>query len=282
MNLEELKNKEEQFKEKEQKLKTIKRMAEYDGEDKVITAEQAKKLLEEGETEIHQSNIPHLDDLINGFEDGDLVVISAPTKHGKTTFCQTLTKNFDDNGITSLWFSYELQRKSFLNNFGEDLPNFTLPKELSKSSTEWLEQRIVEAKAKYDVKMVFIDHLHYLLSLDEAAGKNVSLFIGGIMRELKKIAVRWDVTIFLIAHMKKTSFDGESMKLSDVRDSSFISQESDITLLMRRKKDSQMENFTNKTALKVAANRHTGKTGKVPLAYDNEENHFYEWTDRDQ
>lgn len=277
MNRKELNQKDRELAKQEEKLKVLKTMAEYDGRDKVITAEQAKKLLEEEERQLYKSSIPTLDNLLEGFETGDLVVISAPTKHGKTSLCQTLTQNFEDDDVKTLWFSYELQRRSFLNNFGEDIPNFTLPQELSDSSTEWLEQRIVEAKAKYGVKIVFIDHLHYLLSLDQAAGTNVSLLIGGIMRELKKLAVKWDVVIFLIAHMKKTSFDGEEIKMSDVRDSSFISQESDVTLLMRRLKDAEMENFTNKTKLKVAANRRTGKTGIVPLIYHD--NKFHEYTE---
>lgn len=273
---EQLETQQEQLEGEMEKQDTLDDMKDYSGEDKVISSEQAKELLEgDRNTKLYTSEIPSLDSYIEGFEGGDLVVVSAPTKHGKTTFCQTLTENFDDKDITSLWFSYELRRKSFLDNFRDPLPYFALPKELSDNSTEWIEKRIVEAKAKFGAKMVFIDHLHYLMSLDEAANKNISLLLGGIMRELKKIAVKWNVTIFTIAHTKKMAFDSEP-ELSDVRDSSFISQESDYTFLMWRPKKASMDELEDYTILKVAANRRNGNTGTVRLEHDN--GHFYEST----
>lgn len=269
----------EQIEAEEEKLNTLHTFQNYEGRDEVITSKKAQELLKEKNskpTAKFFSKIPKLDAMIDGFREGDVVVISAPTKSGKTTLAQTLTISLSEAEVSSLWFSYEMTQQEFLSKFPDPLPFFTLPKSLKGNSTDWLEQRIIESIAKHGVKVVFIDHLHFLIDMN-FIGKNgnVSLFIGSIMRKLKQIAIKWDVAIVLIAHTKKTSgeFDRDP-DLSDIRDSSFISQEADTVLMIWRKKDKETEEYGNRACLAVAANRRNGKVGKIPLVLQN--NRFFE------
>jgi replicative DNA helicase len=94
---------------------------------------------------------------------------------------------------------------------------------------------------------------------------NVSLIIGSIMRELKTIALKRRICIFIVAHTTKIKFDQEP-ELADIRDSSFIGQEADTVLMIWRKKYENV--FNDKACLAVLANRHTGKIGKVGLILD--------------
>ncbi len=75
----------------------------YNEPDRVISSnEHLARLEEEVENEVKfYSLIPSLDRLIEGFEGGEMIVISGPTKMGKTSFCRTLTEDFETKGVRS-------------------------------------------------------------------------------------------------------------------------------------------------------------------------------------
>ncbi len=267
----------EEIKAEKQKDDLLDLLSNYEGRDEVITSQQALENLSEerkNPSVKFMSGIPTLDSLLDGFRPGDLIVISAPTKMGKTTLGQTLTHNFSQKEIPCLWFSYELRQRDFLEKFGEPIPHFVLPKNLTDNSLLWIEKRVIEGIAKYGTKIVFIDHLHYLLEMETIKQKaGISLIIGALMRELKKMAINWNISIFLIAHTTKLRYD-QPPELSDIRDSSFISQEADTVLMMWRLREKGSDIFTNEARLVVQANRRNGQTGGLNLIF--KDNKFYE------
>jgi replicative DNA helicase len=80
---------------------------------------------------------------------------------------------------------------------------------------------------------------------------------------------------FIIAHLKKTRLD-TAPDLEDLRDSSFIAQESDTVIMLWResKRERGEVTITNNVTLSVQANRRTGKTGNVQMVF--KEGKFYE------
>jgi replicative DNA helicase len=139
-----------------------------------------------------------------------------------------------------------------------------MPMLLKGKSIDWIRDRIQEAKIKYGIRAVFIDHLHFLV--DMAKIKNPSLEIGSIVRGLKLIALELNVVIFLVAHSTKIRFDQEP-DLDSIRDSSFIPQDADIVLIVWRGRNEAGE-FTENNKLKVSKSRRTGVMGKsVILTY---------------
>ena len=225
---------------------------EYDGEDKILSSYdllEALKHEERSQAVDIKSGFTSLDRLIQGFQGGELTVISGLTGNGKTLLAQTLTVNFARQAIKPLWFSYEVMAENFLKAFSDDLPLFYMPARLKDCSISWLTQRIHEAKIKFDIEAVFIDHLHFLVSLNR--GANMSTEIGAVMRELKKLALRFNICIFLIAHTTKIKPETE-LTLGDTRDSSFIEQEADNVFYIWRLKNS------NQAILKIAKNRRQG------------------------
>lgn len=240
-------------------------MSHYDKEDKLYTAQELRKKIAEesrGEKFKLKSGIDGLDKIIGDFREGQLVIISAPTGQGKTTFCQTLTKNFAGQGVHSTWLSYEVGAEEFLEKMDESV-NFAMPAIHEHNSLKWVEFRMVEGMGKYGTKVLFIDHLHFLLEMQKMAeAKSISLLIGMMMRELKKLALKYGTIIFLVSHMKKTIADKEP-DIDDLRDSSFVAQESDIVMFLSRKKEGGES--TNQAVLGVAKNRRTGNLGRVTL-----------------
>ena len=251
------------------------KLSQYKGEDEVISSDELREQLNNssGAELQFNSGIPTFDRLCEGFEGGELVVIGGQTGMGKTTYAQTLTMNMANAGIDSLWFSYEVMPKQFLKKFPADT-KFFVPKMLKDKTPNWLNAKVWEAKLKYGVKAVFIDHLHYLM--DMGSVKNSSLEIGQIMRNLKKIAITHNIVIFLIAHTTKTKLETEPDN-EHLRDSSFIAQEADCVMFVWRVPDRalletspRVVEYTNESVLKITKHRRTGVMGKkIHLLYQN-------------
>ena len=116
---------------------------------------------------------------------------------------------------------------------------------------DWFDDRVQESFLKYNTRIIFVDHLHYLVDL--ARQKQVSLEIGTIIRRLKTLAVQGDFLIFLLCHTTKGKQDG-TLSYDSIRDSSFISQESDAVILIQRKP----EIGENAARVRVEFHRRTG------------------------
>lgn len=204
-----------------------------------------------------------------GVRDGELIVVSGGTGEGKTTFCINLSINLSKKSIPSLFFSYEMDNYYLYQNFLKIEQNLDLiysPIELISSQLNFIEQQIKEGVEKKAIKVVFIDHLHFLIPLKSAV--NTSLMIGALVRELKKMAVKNKVIIFLIAHTRKIN-TGDELNLSSIRDSGLVVAESDYVFLVERLRKQQNKitefitktnvSYTNKSRITLAKNRRTGK-----------------------
>ncbi len=238
--------------EQEQKL------AEYEGPDRVISSTEYGKILElRGTPSLNvQSGIFKLDYYLDGFEGGELIVVSGSPKSGKTLLGQTMTVNLVKQGVKSLWFTYEVRTKQFLERFpGEVKPVFWLPLEHKANKIEWVREKICEAVVKYDIKVCFIDHLHFLFSL--SSSRSPSLEIGDIIRKLKETCIEYNVVIVLMVHQAKIR-QGEKPSAENCRDSSLIIQESDTTIILWRIKDDEKKNIINRAKLSVEMSRRTG------------------------
>lgn len=206
--------------------------AQYDGTDKVLTSYELQDKLRAEKRDPHisvKAGIPGIDYACEGFRDGELIIISGPTKQGKTLLGQTLTVNFAKQKEYPCWFSYEVPARQFLEQFPA-LPLFYLPTNNKSQDFNWFMERCLEAFFKYNTRIFFIDHLHFLV--DMARVGNPSLEIGAIVRRIKRFAVNNDFIIFLLAHIGKNT--GEELSWKDIRDSSFIPQESDCVIMVKR------------------------------------------------
>jgi hypothetical protein len=237
--------------------KPEKNLREYSGDDQVISSvEMALKLKESPDSVIKvKSLIPSLDQAIEDFRAGELIVISGPTKNGKTLLAQTLTANFVKQQHFALWLTYEVPARQFLSQFPE-LPLLYLPQKLKAHAIPWLEERIWESFLKYHTRIVFIDHLHYLIDL--ARMRNPSIEIGQVIRRLKTLAVDSGFIIFLLCHTTKGKGD-DHLSYESIRDSSFVSQESDSVLMIKRTPNVA----ENAARLRVEFHRRTGTLERV-------------------
>lgn len=256
-------------KEKEEKLFWLMEQARaYEGEDKLISSFEIAERIKNSPPEPKiMTGIGGLDSILGGFVKKQLVVISAPTKSGKTSLCIDFTTRLKEHN--PIWLPFEEGAQELIQKFldrNEPPPLFFTPDRMVGNTLTWVEKKIIEGRAKYSSSVVFIDHLHFIVDL----GENMSVQIGRTMRELKRMAKEWDVVIFLIAHLKKTEMTSQPT-LEDLRDSSFIAQEADTVMMLWRetKKTGGEVEITNNINLSIQANRRTGKTGNVKLIFEN-------------
>jgi replicative DNA helicase len=234
---------------------------EYDGEDKVIlSTDMAEIIKNQPKAKFTlDTGIQSLTEALGGFRSGDLVTITGLTGNGKTLLARTFTNSLTLDDVMCCWFCFENLMDDFLKSFGDIMPIFSLPSKLINYDPMWIEERIREAKEKYEAKVFFIDHLHYMLNIFTL--KSPSLAIGQLMRDLKTLAVELQICIVIIAHTTKIKIDKDEteLELADIRDSSFIGQESDTCLLIWRVKEEKG------AILKVGKSRHTGIIKKIKL-----------------
>lgn len=257
------------------KLARQKKLSEYSGEDRVVSFEEKRKEL--NDIGVSQwfilTGLDDLDDVIGGFRPGNLIVMSGPTGAGKTSLLQSITRNTSSQAVSSLWFPFEGDMRDFLERLDMVTVEGTMPKYLKSSNLAWVRTKIEEAVLKYGVRVVFIDHLHYLLTLESMG--NASLTIGGIVRQLKLMAQELNVVIFLVCHIRKLqSVDKEGNfrrpGIEDLRDASLIGQEADYVLFIWREKDKKNSTidypvWLNEATLSLQKNRRTGHLGNFTL-----------------
>src|SRR3990167_5594248 len=220
-----------------------------------------------------------------GVRGGEMITISGLSGHGKTSYALWMTKQIAESGVPVLFFTYEmnpwyLKEKLVAMGCTSELAAFTSIKH-DGNSAEWIKERILEAKNNYACKVVFIDHLHYLIP--DSQERNASLLIGGVARKIKQLALETDTIVFLIAHMRKLD-TGSNEKVNSyaVRDSALIINESDYVFLVerlyRKKKKNQnvedliADDFTEYTKVHLAKNRRTGSV--INRYFDVQEGKF--------
>ena len=243
--------------------KRIDRLKVYQGDDRVVgSAELRKELDTQKPNPVRfESGWPDLEKYINGLEGGEMIGITGLPKSGKTLLAQNLTLHALQQGIMSIWFSYELSIRQFLARMPADKDFFT-PKIMIPHNMTWIADRILESKLKYNTRLVVIDHLHYLVDLERKGG-NISVDIGAIIRKLHRWAISMNVVIILLCHATKAQGIGgvqRELGAGDARDSGMISAEVDSMWAVMRVHEGirDMNYVENGVVVKVCHHRRTG------------------------
>ena len=249
-----------------------------------------------------KTNIPAIDKIIGGLVMGQLIVLTGKRGEGKSTFmsqlvCEALEQRetvFIYSGELAdyhfkRWLDYQLAGPSNVrgipNAFGEF--EYTLPETAVNAITTWYKGRayiydnswipeaeneleslpdtIERAIKQYGIRLVCIDNL---MTAMETVSDNTQLNLAqsNFVGKLKKIAVKYDVAVILIAHPRKSR---EDLTNDDVSGSSDITNKADVVMSYQRVDGSE----TCSGRLFVTKNRLFGKyaTGDkaVLLQYDD-------------
>jgi len=251
----------------------LKALSEYRGQDEIISFQEGLELTKDETSGFFaKSGFPLLDNALKEIRENDLVIISGDPGAGKTTLAMSITANmWERREIPSLWFTLEVGIYDFLKKFGDRLPQGYLPKSIIDRSLVWIERKIVESIVKFGTKVVFIDNLN---GLNEyyADSRNLAAGVGKLAMDIKKIAIKYKIIIFLLVHSSKAK-DGQTVNWKDIRDSQLIANACDTILMVWRVEQKQnkweaKENgllYTPYTMASVQKNRRFGTLGNCKM-----------------
>jgi replicative DNA helicase len=222
--------------------------------------------------EIIKTGFKSLDFLIN-LRRGNLAIISARPKVGKTTMALNMAYRMAMGKRKVLFLSFEMRvqeitqklinlaaqtsqgniadRSRNIGKVGDNLAivdGYTMPIPRIRALIK---------KMKPDV--VFIDQLDCLL-VDKKLDRH-DLRVGANVMELKAMAQELQIVIVLLHQLNRGSEKEEKPELYHLKDSSVIEQKCDVAMLLWSKESSDMP---SRIYCSVAANR-MGGTGEVPM-----------------
>ena len=138
-----------------------------------------------------------------------------------------------------------------------------------------LRSRVRKLKAEHGLRLLVVDYLQ-LMSAHEK-GQNRTLELQAITSGLKALAKELKIPILLLSQLsRELEKRGGRPKLSDLRDSGSIEQDSDMVLFLWR--DESVETFPPKAELIIAKHR-GGAVGTVELAWFAEQTRFAAYVD---
>lgn len=249
------------------------------------------------------------DELTNGFQGGQFIIIAGRPGVGKSTFVLNIIEHLAVNdsipsGIFSLEMDAELIAQNILLMHASVDSDALRKGRLSKSQHASLAMGIDRLKSapvyiddtpepsvirlrsrtrrwcrRYDLKMLAVDYLQLLqtgaLNAFERRITNRENEIAFISRNLKLLASDLGIPIIAVSQLNRevdNRSDGKP-RLSDLRESGAIEQDADIVVLMSREDyygESENPVLAN---INVAKNR-TGPTGEFQLVYDKKKFKF--------
>jgi replicative DNA helicase len=256
------------------------------------------------------TGFPKLDEMSSGLQDGQLIVIAGRPGTGKTSFALSLVRNIalkEDAGVGL--FSLEMTKEQLLERLlcGEGRVNLHqlrggfVPsgkwRDIATAAGKLQESTIViddmpgnaildvkakarRMKAEHDINMLVVDYLQLIEGKNNVNTREQE--IAHISRSLKGIARELRIPVVALSQLNRSVERRESKKprLSDLRESGAIEQDSDIVAFIYREdyyddeEEEEDDSTVSKTELIIGKQRN-GPLGKIDLSFHKGYASFY-------
>ena len=248
----------------------------------------------------------HLDYLLAGLQKSDLILLAARPSMGKTALAldiarQTATKHGTAVGIFSLEMSSQqlvdrmLAAQAGVNawrlrtgkirkedEFARLQEGMSVLSEApiyidDKPSSTVLQMRSVARRLKIekDLKLIIIDYLQLIMPTYARATDSMVQQVTEISRSLKAMARELDIPVLALSQLSRAVEQRRGRpRLSDLRDSGSLEQDSDVVMFIHRD-DKMNENSDRPGIAEILIEKHrNGPTGKIELRFDEEKTTF--------
>src|SRR5271170_4329964 len=247
-----------------------------------------------------------LDDMLNGLQKGEMIIVAARPSMGKTALAMNLIEHIAaDSRMPCAVFSLEMSkqqlaqrmlcsrgqidahklRKGMLNS-QEYTKLATVVGELAKAPI-WVDDSpgltCLELRAKarrlkmqHDVKCIMID---YMQLMDNPGPESRQQQISEISRGIKSVARELNIPVIALSQLNRQSEgrDGHRPRMSDLRESGSIEQDADVVMLLHREdyyKMGEPDFQPDNVAELIIAKQRNGPTGTVKLTFINKTTRF--------
>lgn len=255
-----------------------------------------------------KTGIPELDKVIGGLVMGQVVLLSGKRGEGKSTFGSQLIVSALDQGASTFaysgeladfhfkrWIDYQLAGLDNLEEVKTEYGNlaYNIRPEAVERITEWYRHRafiydnefipdegeelealtdtVEKVIQQYGTKLIFIDNLMTTMEFVQEQG-NLYLEQSKFVGRLKRIAMKYQVVVILVAHPRKSK---EGFSNDDVSGSSDITNKVDVVLSYSR----MPEGSPTDSRLEITKNRLFGKlkmgSDAIGLMYSDKTKRIY-------
>src|SRR5579864_3537709 len=247
-----------------------------------------------------------LDDMLNGLQKGEMIIVAARPSMGKTALAMNLIEHIAaDNRLPCAIFSLEMSKQQLAQRMlccrGE-IDAHKLRKgllqaheyahlanvvgELAKAPI-WVDDspgltplelraKARRLKLQHDVKCIMID---YMQLMDNPGPESRQQQISEISRAVKSVARELEVPVICLSQLNRASEgrDGHRPRMSDLRESGSIEQDADVVMLLHREdyyRMSEPDFQPDNIAEVIIAKQRNGPTGTVKLTFLNKTTRF--------
>ena len=258
------------------------------------------------------TGLTDLDKMLGGFTPGQVIVCGARPGVGKSVVAATIAKNVASAGTPVLMFSMEMtivelntrllcsmarvDSRKVTGRAGQDGQQDEI------TDTEWL--RISDAvgglstmplavceetgispdrigalvgsfkRKNPNLGLVVIDYLQLIEGVDKAANRQEA--VAAISRKLKRVAMRYQVPILLLAQLNRKSEDRADRRpvKSDLRESGAVEQDADVVILLHREDAYEKESPRAGEADLIVAKHRNGPTDVITVAFQGHYQRF--------
>ena len=247
-----------------------------------------------------------MDDMLNGLQNGEMIIVAARPSMGKTAFAMNVIEHIAaDSLLPCAVFSLEMSkqqlaqrmlcsrgqidahklRKGMLQSH-EYAHLANVVGELAKAPI-WVDDspgltpldlraKARRLKLQHDVKAIMID---YMQLMDNPGPESRQQQISEISRGIKAVARELNVPVLALSQLNRATEgrDGHRPRMSDLRESGSIEQDADVVMLLHREDYYRMSepDFTpDNIAEVIIAKQRNGPTGTVKLTFLNKTTRF--------
>ena len=247
-----------------------------------------------------------LDDMMNGLQNGEMIIVAARPSMGKTAFAMNIIEHVAaDSRLPCAVFSLEMSKQQLAQRMlcsrGE-IDAHKLRKGLLQSheyahlanvvgelakAPIWVDDspgltpldlraKARRLKLQHDIRCIMID---YMQLMDNPGPESRQQQISEISRGIKAVARELNVPVIALSQLNRASEgrDGHRPRMSDLRESGSIEQDADVIALLHREdyyRMSEPDFQPDNIAEVIIAKQRNGPTGTVKLTFLNKTTRF--------
>jgi replicative DNA helicase len=253
-----------------------------------------------------ESGFFELDDMLNGLQAGEMIIVAARPSMGKTALAMNIVEAVAaDSRLPCAVFSLEMSKQQLAQRMlcsrgevdahrlrkgqlhsDEYAKLASVVGELAKAPI-WVDDSpgltILELRAKarrlklqHDIKCLMVDYLQ-LMDCPGVDSRQEQVSI--ISRGIKSVARELRIPVIALSQLNRATEgrDGHRPRMSDLRESGSIEQDADVVMLLHREdyyKMSEPDFVPDNIAEIIIAKQRNGPTGMVKLTFDAKTTRF--------
>ncbi|MFA6618984.1 MAG: replicative DNA helicase [Candidatus Neomarinimicrobiota bacterium] len=250
------------------------------------------------------------DNMTNGFQNSDLVIIAGRPSMGKTALALSMVRNMAvDHGVSVGFFSLEMSQEgiamrllsmqsgidhqklrsgklqqnqwNFLTEAASEINSADIHFDFTANlNVMEMRSRARRLKSRIDkLDIIFVDYLqiaHATVRANDSRVQEVAM----ISQQLKALAKELKIPVVALSQLSRAPEQrgkGDSKpKLSDLRDSGAIEQDADLVMFVHRQHYYSKDPADEGKAEMIISKHRNGPTGSIPLSFKNNIVRFFD------